>query len=248
MITKNLSSFVRRWHVRIGLSTGIVLVMLATTGILINHAQTLSLSETRIPSWLAAWSYNLKENDIQSIRLGEIEAETDGVELWVSANGVTHTSDCSENLIGARRFAEEIWISCENQISIYLVEAGTPELVEQINVYSGLPNPISRFGACNLAPCVESQSQLFRYSQLQFNWQIAEAENGMFFWSEEPQTSKAFIVPLELNWHRWLLDLHSGRLFGSIGVFIVDLTGIALLILVTTGIIRWLRIRGKTKC
>lgn len=246
MITHRVSTFVRRWHVRIGLSAAIVLVMLATTGILINHSQSLSLSETRIPPLLARLSYGLEERETQSIEIGELRAKTDGAELWVSADRDILTSTCSGNLIGARRFAEEIWVACEQNLSIYLVEDGAPLLVEQLNSYSGLPVPINRFGACDLAPCLISQSQQFRYSQLQLSWQASGEDNLSTFWSADPETEKELIVPAELNWNRWLLDLHSGRLFGNVGVFIVDLTGIALLILVTTGIIRWLRIREKS--
>jgi len=48
-----------------------------------------------------------------------------------------------------------------------------------------------------------------------------------------------------LSWERLLLDLHSGRLFGSVGVFIIDLAGIALLLIALSGVWVWVTKPGR---
>ena len=50
-----------------------------------------------------------------------------------------------------------------------------------------------------------------------------------------------------LSWERLLLDLHSGRLFGSIGVYIMDLAAIALLLIALSGVWVWVSKPGRWK-
>ena len=47
----------------------------------------------------------------------------------------------------------------------------------------------------------------------------------------------------QLSLDRLLLDLHSGRLFGKTGVYLMDAAAIGLLLLSITGLIVWLRRR-----
>jgi hypothetical protein len=42
-----------------------------------------------------------------------------------------------------------------------------------------------------------------------------------------------------LSWERLLLDLHSGRLFGQAGVWIVDAVGVLLITLASSGTLMW---------
>ena len=44
-----------------------------------------------------------------------------------------------------------------------------------------------------------------------------------------------------LNWERVILDAHSGRLFGNIGVIFMDIVAIMLILLSISGIYIWLR-------
>lgn len=67
---------------------------------------------------------------------------------------------------------------------------------------------------------------------------------------------RAVTTPLLLEWYginssgRWLslerilLDVHSGRIFGHYGPWLMDGAALMLLILAATGIIGWLRGRG----
>ena len=55
-----------------------------------------------------------------------------------------------------------------------------------------------------------------------------------------------------MNLEQILLDLHSGRLFGSFGVLVMDLAAILLVVLSITGFVAWnssrlLRKNGKRK-
>jgi len=55
-----------------------------------------------------------------------------------------------------------------------------------------------------------------------------------------------------LSWERVMLDLHSGRLFGTAGVWVVDVAAVLLLFLALSGFVLWYqhmrvkRVRSKT--
>jgi len=42
-----------------------------------------------------------------------------------------------------------------------------------------------------------------------------------------------------LSWERLLLDLHSGRLFGAAGVYVVDAAGLLFALLALSGVGTW---------
>ena len=46
-------------------------------------------------------------------------------------------------------------------------------------------------------------------------------------------------VAAELNMERLLLDLHSGRVFGSVGVLLVDLVSVVVALLLLSGAAMW---------
>ena len=43
----------------------------------------------------------------------------------------------------------------------------------------------------------------------------------------------------KLSWERWLQDLHSGRFFGDLGVWIMSFAGLALVVLGLSGVMIW---------
>ena len=243
LMTQAFSSFLRKWHVRIGMSSAIVLLMLAVTGILINHSQQMSLADKGLPAWLANLFYGLDESVVQSLQVGQLSAEAEAGELEISTSGFENSTPCDGIFVGARRFSEEVWFACEQQIAIYLIEDARPHFAELLNSYAGLPAPIQGFGSCNLAPCIIVEGQTMRYSPSQFSWSELPSESTENFWSRTPDSETRLAVAAEHNWERWLLDLHSGRLFGTLGLIIVDATAIAILLLVFSGLLRWLRAR-----
>jgi len=79
------------------------------------------------------------------------------------------------------------------------------------------------------------------------SWQPTD-KNQQIHWSKPSQISSSItqtikehfrssILPLE----RVLLDLHSGRFFGYIGVIIIDINGVFLILLSLSGCAIWLK-------
>jgi hypothetical protein len=50
-----------------------------------------------------------------------------------------------------------------------------------------------------------------------------------------------------LNWERVILDAHSGRLFGNLGVWFMDIVALMLILLSVSGIYIWLKFTHKKR-
>lgn len=116
------------------------------------------------------------------------------------------------------------------------------EIIEQI------PYPdISQVG-------VDKQGTIY----LQQGKQFFKSNDGLLSWQTIQQPviswSSQELLPAELHktvkrhfssgilpQERVLLDIHSGRIFGSVGVLVVDLAGILIILLAISGSTMWLR-------
>lgn len=254
------SLWLKKWHTRLGLAVAAVLAMLCVTGALINHASDLSLEKKVLPKAIASLSYGLSETLIQIETLDNIQVRSYDnkfdVFLLSSTQKTTkqkQSKTCSEELVSIARFGSELWIACTNEISIFVELDNKLLFVEQINTYNNLPHPISQFGACNSLPCLVSDGTLFQYQENSGLWneeKTAPDNSGGVNITAPNKTSASsstskVLVPSELNWYRWLLDLHAGRLFGQAGVFLIDLSAIIILLMIFTGISRWWLTRAR---
>lgn len=244
MTKKQRLAFLRRWHIRIGIAAALFLVVLSVTGILINHSQHLSSDQKTLPKWLAHLSYGLSEIPVQTITVGELQAQAHSGLLYLISEGANKTYSCNGSVQGTSVIGQELWIACDQQINLFLQSDDFPH-IEQLDTYSGLPTPISRLGICNQLACVESGQQIYQYSSEQNRWGLTPNEEIDPVWTDTPAREPKIIVPLELNWDRWLLDLHAGRLFGTLGIWLVDLSGVAIILLVFSGIARWITERRR---
>jgi uncharacterized iron-regulated membrane protein len=74
-------------------------------------------------------------------------------------------------------------------------------------------------------------------------WSSVVADSSGMVWSHpEPlpgalrERLRYANAPADLTWERLLQDVHSGRLFGSFGVWVVDLAGVLMVALALTGL------------
>jgi hypothetical protein len=108
-------------------------------------------------------------------------------------------------------------------------------------------NKIEKIGVNSLHQTIIESKQLTLYSDDNLiSWQPYTKRD--ISWSKPmplptlitnkiKKTARSNILPLE----RVLLDLHSGRFFGNMGVIIVDITGVLLVLLVLSGCTIWLK-------
>ena len=228
-----------RWHRRAGLIAAAIFLMVAATGILLNHTSELSLARKYVgQNWLLSF-YGIPEPQLKSFALGELIVTGDdkGQLYW----GTKPLASCRGALVGAAKHEVGFVAACQQEL-LFLDEQG--RLVEKIGATYGLPTPLEQLGTCGKQLCVRTPKRLF---ELDFNTlSFKPLPDVRPLWSEPAllsDTSRLAIFRYSrgkgLNWERVMLDLHSGRLFGAWGIWVVDVAAVLLLFLALSGFVLW---------
>lgn len=234
------------WHRYAGLLAALFVIFITLSGIALNHTDDLDLKKQHISNNVLLDRYNIQA----PIRILQFKAgkhlitQTDDL-LFVNSGDAISADTV---LAGAVEFNDFLLVALSN--TLFLIDANN-QLVETLGEIDGVPRGISRIGLDTKQQInILSNNQIYRLSpdlslkkidwDYNISWineeQLSEAATRTII-----QRYKSNIISLETL----LLDIHSGRFFGSYGVLFFDLVGIVLLFLAFTGIIIWVRQRQK---
>ena len=229
--------FLYKSHRYIGLASAIVLIMLSVTGIALNHTEELALDSTMIQSPAVLDWYGIKTPDnINSFATKNHWLSQINHQLYFDGSPLLKTQSI---LIGAIETDEFIVAALKNSLILLSLEG---EIVEQ-NPFEALQRiGLNKYQSIN----IQSNNIITHSDDGLLSWKAQNNKN--IIWSTpsqlaESQTKiiknkfRSTILPLE----RILLDIHSGRFFGAIGVLIVDLCGIFLILLALSGSAIWIK-------
>ncbi len=246
------------WHRRLGLISLLLVIILSVTGILLNHTETLRLDEKPLRNFLLLKLYGIEKPDIQSIALSQHWLSQVGSALYIDDKKLL---TCKGKLIGAAANHDLIVAACRNELILLTTDF---QLIERIGENYGLPNPITQFGLCDTTFCLRTEKNLFtlNFDQLQWTPLQPPTKAQTAVHAPLPSTLKTSSVALppklretlvnnylgnDISWERVILDLHSGRILGAVGVALMDLAAIALLVLGISGFWLWWSGPGKKR-
>ena len=228
-----------RW---IGAIAALFLVLLSLTGLCLNHADRLHLHDLRIKWPYILHRYDmLTSQDIRSVRIGE-----NGT-LSLLDNGLYHNSTYvveSGGLAGVYEDDPFIVVAAENGL-ILLTPAG--ELIEVLSLEQLPFDEINGLGVDDSGRAVIVSGSASWIAD--DDWVEFQEYAGAFTLKEpdwtglDTETEQAILAHYQgqgPSVYRVILDLHSGRLFGWKGRTVMDLTALAILVLVTSGITGWI--------
>lgn len=228
-----------RWHRRAGLMAAIILFLVTVTGIFLNHTSELALARKFVgQTWLLSF-YGIPEPELVTYRLrdSDITGDDKGELYW----GVEPLGACRGTLVGAVNIDSGFIAACEQEL-LFFDERG--RLAEKVSATYGLPTPVAQLGECDGQLCMRTPGRLFEINFEQMSFKPVVGVEAR--WSETTQlteTSRGTIYAISrgkgLSWERVMLDLHSGRLFGPAGVWVVDIAAILLLFLALSGFLLW---------
>ena len=228
-----------RWHRRLGVLAAFFALLLATSGIVLNHSSALGLDRSFINwSWLQS-AYGDHSADLPAFQLGDhwLSRSADG-RVYLNA---VEVAPCNGKLVGALQLDELLYAACAEEL---LLVTRNAELVESINASTGLPVPLQGLGLIDgrVALQVGESWWLADLEQMDFGQRAA---GGVVIQQltagRLPEAIRQQMPAVEqwLSWERLLLDLHSGRVLGHMGVLLVDIAGVMLACLATSGIAMW---------
>lgn len=238
-----------RWHRRIGLSVMLMVVFLAVTGILLNHSPGIGLSKTTLKSsWLMNW-YGFETASFTGYRVNKHSLdESTPNQQWLSHLGghdlflnTEPVANCIGPLMGASATSTMLLALCKDEL-VFLTPQG--ELIEKLNVLSGLPENTSGLQVIGEEVFVlaETKPMLLNLDTLA----TQPSKTTINKWSEPAPLPQELVSDLSqrselpgISMETLILDLHSGRFFGTAGVLFVDLIGLLICILAITGLWAW---------
>lgn len=230
----------RKWHRWGGLIVALPVLVLVVSGLLLNHTDILSLSERRLPPSLAGWYGVELSPQVRVSAVTEPPLYHVGDRLLLGEQAL---AACPSPYHGAVPLGRLIVVGCDDAL-LLLGPDGT--LLEHLGPAWGLP-AFQGLGAWQGKAVLETPDGPVTLDPEQLTTRALPAGAEWQAALRDPASAKVSArfmqraVPAELNWERWLLDLHSGRLGGSVGVFIMDLAALLLTALAFTGVVIWWR-------
>lgn len=238
-----LARFLRRWHARLGITTALLFIVLIMTGVALNHTERLGLAHTVIQSEAMTRWYGLPAPQLLAVY------DADGQfiatpQVWLYRG--QRLPDGGGAVIGVVRTPDMLAVATARTLSLY-----TPT-GERIDILRGaaLPHlPLNGLGRSANTIVLKTPNGVFS-SRDGIAWQALTM--GEIAWARArtadahalAQAHKQLAPSLPLE--RIVLDLHSGRLFGTYGPFLMDAAALVLLILSVSGVwIQWRSWRQK---
>lgn len=231
------------WHRYAGLAAALLVIWLAVTGIVLNHADDLGLSGKFVrQEWLLSL-YNIEApRQLEGLRVGTHWVTQSGGRIYLDA---VHIG--TGTVVDAATADFGLVIGMPHHLRLYTPDG---ELIEEI------PFTATRAAIRNLH--ASAQGIVITAGENRF---LADRDFLRFTPLPNPAETPAPVMePLPadlarriatdilhhaLDWERVLLDLHAGRIAGRAGKWLADAAGILLLLLALSGVIVWLQRRGR---
>lgn len=235
--------FVRHWHARAGVLAALFFLLLALTGLALNHTAAFQLDQKRVDAgWLMRW-YGMKSATPAQGYLFESGYFVGDGERWVMDG--RELPGVAGAAVGAVEIAGIRYIATEASLQLYQTDG---RLIDKLTG-SALPAlPINKVGKRDETLVLDTAQGNFSSAD-GLTWEAATSE-GVVWAHPQMLSAKVFSdaaahfapsLPLE----RVLLDVHSGRIFGRFGPFAMDLTALVLMALALSGI--WIYLRSIRK-
>ncbi len=228
-----LLRLLRRWHARIGFAAMLFFLILAVTGLALNHGQDLGLDGRAVHAgWLARW-YGIKteppRHAFRSARHVLIAANG----RWL-LDGRTSGQTLPEPL-GLIEFADIFAVASETALYLFRQDGESIEKLER----GALPGvPVRALGSSERGIVLRTASGIFTSADA-LSWHPLSQRSVL--WSAPAELSVAQRQAYEetltpgVSVQQLLLDLHSGRFAGRYGPVFVDLLALLLAVVSLTG-------------
>ncbi|MGJ8686887.1 MAG: PepSY domain-containing protein [Spongiibacteraceae bacterium] len=238
--------FMLRWHRRIGVGLLLFVLLMVVSGIAINHSDDWQLDKKHIHNSKILQHYGIPEADIQSFAIAaNWLSQLAGSALYFNEREIGR---CETTLLGALAHDEFIVVLCEQRLQLYSLNG---ELLDDIGVDLGLPAASSAIAL--MAGRILLRAEMnYEFDPLVFEFTAVQAVPTTVQWSSPalaPQVLRENMLASfrgdGISVERFLLDAHSGRLFGRAGVLLVDFLALLLLLIAGSGVWVWMTKPGR---
>ncbi|MBD5781306.1 PepSY domain-containing protein [Pelagicoccus sp. NFK12] len=238
-----------RLHRRVGVALSAIFILICVTGILLNHSDDLDFqSRTVEADWIYDWYGLQPAGEVIHYSLGQHSlASLDG-QLFLDKRSLGHFPPP----IGAAPLENLIAVAFPKSMLLLTREG---EIIETIPPASLPGDTISQIVTDDQRTLIiDTDAGPYRSDESIIDWSpIAEPNRKLETIAASPAPDELTQHLLRafrgegITWGRVLLDIHTGRFFGSAGKWIADLSGIALILLTLTGVFYTMRYLKKAR-
>lgn len=231
-----------RWHRWAGITAALFAIILAVTGLLLQHASALGLDRNAVDSPALARWLGFDTDSLTAFRVGEQWVIGTSGGLWLDQ---TRVADLDAPPTGAAATPFGLAVAAGGEV--LLLEAGG-NLIERLRPGAGLPLAARRLGRDGDGRLVVGGSTAWQPGPDWLSFHRRPEAEVRWVEPDEPPPALAHTVreralAESVSWQRLLLELHSGRIGGAAGTFLMDLAAGAPLLLAGSGLYLWWRRR-----
>ena len=231
-----------RFHRRIGIALSAIFIVICATGILLNHSSDLDFNRKLVSAeWLYDWYDIEPEGEIIHFEFGGAQLSSLDGHLYFNTEPVYEI----EAPIGIAVLSDLIAVATPQSILLLSHSGAIIELIESNALPEGEIQGIQNNH--NSAITIKTSQGVYRSDQAILEWTPSSWDDtapAILTTPPSEKTKQSILNSFRgegLTWGRILLDIHSGRFFGPIGKWIVDLAALGLIILTLSGILYTLK-------
>ena len=236
------------WHRYLGLGAALFVILLAITGLALNHTEALEMDATHVQSDLLLDWYGIHAPDeFASYSAGNIVFSEVNQHIYRDTERLV---ELRVPLIGAVSIRDTIILASLEQLTVLSAEG---EVIEHLGSAAGVPAGMTAIGTSSEGTIVIKAAHGYYLTDDSFlEWN--ETDTAEATWSGQIPTPPGLEAALRqayrgtgLTLERIILDLHSGRILGNAGVLLVDAAAILFLLLACSGVWLWSRRRASAR-
>jgi len=235
---KTRISAAMRWHSKVGVGLFWLLILLCITGIALNHTDRLGLSKTTLhhPTLLKWYGLDRQVMSSATLHSQHYELRSHAVDeqligkLYRDGQPLTN---CTPPLLDSGQLNMQLGLLLCGQELIVVTASG--ELFDIWTPLEGLPDGLVALDITdNQVIGMHSDGRRWKLDLDLFSSTAIASTQAL----PEPQSNTQ---AAGISVQTLMLDLHSGRLFGVFGIWVVDIAGVLFSLLAVTGLWSFIR-------
>ncbi|MDQ7015565.1 MAG: PepSY domain-containing protein [Gammaproteobacteria bacterium] len=225
-------------HRYFGLSAAFLMLFMVVSGWLLVHSNDFELDKNYVENEVVLDWYGIYNKPIYGYAVAGHWFSSLGNGVYLDQNKVADSC----RLHGVARSNAEWVLACEEGLLLLTAQG---KLIEQLLPGAGLPDVPMGIQTLNDGTLLlKGRFRVWQVDSEWLNWQAAPQE---VVWPEAKLLPEALQLQLQnveryqsIQWERFLLDLHSGRLLGG---YLIDVVALLLLLMAISGWAMWLKRR-----
>jgi len=228
-------------HRTVGAIIAIFVLLLAVTGIMLNHTSDFELDQRYL-----TWHWLLEHYGVAHVEpdvvylLDQHAISQFGTQVFIDANPVINSQ---LPILGGVVIDDLMVLATTNELLLFSHEG---EFIEKMSASTGVPPLIQNIGLFHGEPVLQTRNGMWRSDFMLDQWEAISLQ-GIGWSQPQPMPDNVENALAEyfhgrgITVERFVLDLHNGRILGNMGVWFMDVVAGLLIFISLTGIWMWIR-------